>query len=217
MWFTDDFCGCSDWPTDQKQRGEVSPWLFFFFPLATYCFFVRAHFLKTNKADEGPEFFFLFKLLKSNKKKKPWWGICRVNDWISRQLLLKHVGTHHIGWIAPHIGYDGQRLGVCCGVFLTAADKDILKYDEYQWCLNSCTHKLSGLALAANYFTITRWQLLCLGDQCFKTANTTTGKCNRFSLWRVLVNQAAYAAWVCVVMLDKCLKISSVLKIRKAQ
>lgn len=104
----------------------------------------------------------LFMVLKSNKKKKKtWWGIYQVNDWISRQLLLKHLGGHHVSWVEPH---TGQRLGVCFGVFfLKAAGKDIFKYDRYQFCLNSCTHELSGLALATNYFTITRWQRLCLG------------------------------------------------------
>lgn len=169
MWSTDGFCGRSDWPTDQKQRADVSPWLFFFFPPTTYCFFIRAHFLKTNKADESPDFFFFFSSRFSNPiNKNRDGGIHWVNDWISRHLLLKHVGTHHVVRVAPHTGYDGQRLGVCFGVFfLKAADKDIFKF-------NRCTHKLNALA---KYFTITRWQLLCVWDpwhQFYKRECTIT-------------------------------------------
>lgn len=161
MWFTDDFCVSSDWPTDQKQRAEVSSWLFFFFPLTTYCFFLRAHFQKMNKADESPEFFFSpqgaqiqFKQ-KENKK---------ILDGGSFEWMTESPGNCCLNtlWEAPHTGCDGQRLGVCFGVFFsTAVVKDIFKNAMYHLCLNCCTPELSGLATI--YFPITRWQLLYLG------------------------------------------------------
>lgn len=50
-----------------RSEAECHNDSFSFFPLKAYCFYVRAHFLKVNKADDGPAWFFFLAVLESDK------------------------------------------------------------------------------------------------------------------------------------------------------